>query len=349
MNRRILVPFFLVVVATLTQACGVVAQKQVDAGGSGGGGGVTVGSDGAGTGGSDSGGADGGGAGTGGSGSGGAGVGGAGTGGSGSGGATGVGGAAGAVGSWTPGRLSGLVLWLSAGNGVVANNNHVVTWSDQSGNSNNAAQSTTARQPTLVAGVINGRPVVRFDGSMTGLQVTDSSSLQWGTDDFTVEVVASFTNSTTVGNGYALLVAKPNTTASPYYPGAGLWANYVVSGVNQPVFGVQLQGGTGYSVASPVGTALNDGNPRLYGGRRTGGTNLEARINGAQVGATVNPTAVDVSEVGYPLFIGAQITSTNTVVEALKGDVAEIVAVRGSLTTSELLELESYLRMKYGL
>jgi hypothetical protein len=255
-------------------------------------------------------------------------------------------------GPWTPAQLSGLALWLSADTGVVANNNRVTTWNDQSSHNNNAAQNTTARQPMLVAGVINGKPVVRFDGSMTGLQVTDSSSLQWGTDDFTVEVVASFTNSTTVGQGYGLIFSKQLDTTSPF-PGPSLWANYPITGDGGttivPILGVQLQGGAGFFATSPVATALNDGNPRLLGGRRVGGTNIEARINGAQVGTAVSPSAIDISATGFPLFMGAQITTSNAVVQALKGDIAEVVAVHGAITTADLMQLESYLRTKYGL
>src|SRR5262249_18800545 len=37
-------------------------------------------------------------------------------------------------------------------------------WTDQSGNNRNATQSSAGSQPTLVNGVLNGQPVVRFDG-----------------------------------------------------------------------------------------------------------------------------------------------------------------------------------------
>src|SRR5262245_40330762 len=89
-------------------------------------------------------------------------------------------------GPWNPGKLPNLALWLVADTGVTTNNSRVTTWADRSGNNNNAAQSVIARQPTLVTGVVNGQPVVRFDGTDDALQVTDSATLQFGTGDFTI-------------------------------------------------------------------------------------------------------------------------------------------------------------------
>jgi len=41
----------------------------------------------------------------------------------------------------------------------------LATWSDASGSANHLTQSTVANQPTVVANVLNGMPVVRFDGT----------------------------------------------------------------------------------------------------------------------------------------------------------------------------------------
>ena len=48
-------------------------------------------------------------------------------------------------------------------------NGYVVTWYDQSGNANNATQSTSSAQPQIYNGTAvlteNGKPAVDFDGS----------------------------------------------------------------------------------------------------------------------------------------------------------------------------------------
>ncbi len=62
--------------------------------------------------------------------------------------------------------VAGLRLFLHAGPGTTAlSGGSVRTWLDQSGRGNHASQPTGAWQPTLVAGAINGRAAVRFDGT----------------------------------------------------------------------------------------------------------------------------------------------------------------------------------------
>jgi hypothetical protein len=61
--------------------------------------------------------------------------------------------------------LNGLAVWLRADAGTVLNGPGLSQWLDQSGNNRHATQSASASRPTLVNGVINGRPVVRFDGA----------------------------------------------------------------------------------------------------------------------------------------------------------------------------------------
>jgi hypothetical protein len=59
-----------------------------------------------------------------------------------------------------------------------ANNGYVVTWYDQSGNGNNATQSTTTKQPQIYNGssVItkNGKPAAQFDGSNDELDLPNA-------------------------------------------------------------------------------------------------------------------------------------------------------------------------------
>ena len=57
-------------------------------------------------------------------------------------------------------------LWLRADVGVVTDSGgSISTWADLSGLGNDATQSDSASQPQAVASVVNGQPVVRFDGA----------------------------------------------------------------------------------------------------------------------------------------------------------------------------------------
>lgn len=78
------------------------------------------------------------------------------------------------IGFTTAGELNTSALATFVG----ANSGFVVTWYDQSGNANNATQTTPANQPRIVnAGVIdsvNGKTSFRFDGSNDTLQLTNT-------------------------------------------------------------------------------------------------------------------------------------------------------------------------------
>jgi hypothetical protein len=112
-------------------------------------------------------------------------------------------------------------------------------------------------------------------------------------------------------------------------------------------FAAQVEYLSGYFAPSSKG-GLNDGTARLYGGRRTGGTSVETRINGVAVGAQVTPTVVDVSAVGVPIALGLDVANGEGS-QQLDGDIAEVVAIRGTLAAADLACFESYLITKYAL
>jgi hypothetical protein len=247
---------------------------------------------------------------------------------------------------FTPAQLPNLALWLVGDKGVSVASNKVTTWADQSGQNNHATQTVGDRQPTQVVNALNGHTVVRFDGLRNSLHVGEAPSLQWGTGDFTIEMVVSYTNqlSGTTDSPYGLLLSKQSQTG-PEYTGVGFWANYPIPAIDS-VLALQLQATNSQHVKSTM-NGLNNGAPRILGGRRFGGTNVQVRINGALAGEGVLNT-INIDTSGTFLFIGGQEKPTG-VIQALKGDIAEIVAVGGPLTTLQLTQLETYLKTKYGL
>lgn len=71
----------------------------------------------------------------------------------------------------------GLSTWLRADTGVVKDGNNAISnWSDSTGNGNNATQNSTSVQPLYVGSVINGKPIVRFDGIGTSLNFPNFAS-----------------------------------------------------------------------------------------------------------------------------------------------------------------------------
>ena len=88
----------------------------------------------------------------------------------------------------------GVALWLKADAGVSTNaSGQVTAWLDQSSNQNNAQQrtdGTTSELPRWLAGAVNGKPAVQFDGLSNVLEIVNSPSLQPQANDWTVFFVA---------------------------------------------------------------------------------------------------------------------------------------------------------------
>lgn len=76
-----------------------------------------------------------------------------------------------------PSEVSGLSLWFKADaiTGLV-NDDPVSTWSDSSDNGNDATQTLTAR-PLYKTNILNGLPVVRFDGSNDIMNIANSPTV----------------------------------------------------------------------------------------------------------------------------------------------------------------------------
>jgi len=71
----------------------------------------------------------------------------------------------GGVAAFSPASIAGLKLWLDASQITGLNDGDAVaTWSDLSGQSNSLTQGTASQKPTYKTNILNGKPVVRFDG-----------------------------------------------------------------------------------------------------------------------------------------------------------------------------------------
>jgi len=90
--------------------------------------------------------------------------------------------------AWTPTDLGGCLLWLDASYGLyqdaagttpaVLDTDPVGMWQDRSGNAHNATQSTDNARPALKLTIVNGLPVLRFDGSDDCLTLGNPATLQ---------------------------------------------------------------------------------------------------------------------------------------------------------------------------
>jgi hypothetical protein len=247
--------------------------------------------------------------------------------------------------NFDPKSLSCLVLWLDASKGVTQMNTFVSAWADQSGQNNNAAQATGARQPSVAMNVINNLPALHFNSGQTNgnmLLIADSMSMQFGTGDFALWVVARFNNMTNGGfnTGLGLLYGKV-PQGSFNFTGAFLLGNTFQN--NQVAAG--LNGGTSSNNILSVAAMYNDNTARNYGLRRTGAS-IELRVNGQQAASMNQNGNVDVSAANNPARIGA---NGDANFERLNGDIAEVIACKGATSMQDVANVDGYLKTKYAL
>jgi serine/threonine-protein kinase len=239
-----------------------------------------------------------------------------------------------------------VALVLDATKGVTRNGSTVVRWEDQSGVGNHALAGSPA--PTFVASAIHGLPALHFERGQH-MTIADASGLQAHTFDFVVEVVArhdrplakGIASGAGLATAYGMLFGKTEIPAP--YRGIALLVNYP-----DPVPGTRL--GVQTSMANYVVSTtdgLNDGKPHLFGARRRNAT-LEVRLDG--VGQDhIDTASDDVSAVGRPIFLGAQESKDNGIIQQLQGDIAEVVVVMGDFGDDGLRDLEHELMTKFGL
>jgi hypothetical protein len=250
----------------------------------------------------------------------------------------------------TPKDLPGLALWLDGAQGTTFDGSAKLTsWVDQSGNANNATIVAPCVGPARAASSLNGHDTLAFSGSAgvgACLTIADAASLQFGTTDFGIFLVTRYTN--------VPAISGTSTTQSAVF-----WKKYLPGAPPQQLFtGVIMYGNdtskanlqvlqtnlSGNQVASTT-ASLNDNNFRRLGATRRA-LDLEVWINGASDAKVVLATTTNVSEPAQPLYIGGNGAGAGG---WLLGNIAEVVAVKGTLTNAQIVQLDAYLKAKYGL
>lgn len=232
-------------------------------------------------------------------------------------------------------NVPGLALWLDGSKGVTADGSgNVSKWADQSGNANDAVQATANRQPSVVTPGINGKAVIRFNPPSViypYLSIPDAATLRLGTGDFYIAAVAK----RPADNAFLNCVLSKQNAGAPF-AGYAIYLN-----ISAPHAGGQLDANNDIlSTGGPYG----DGVARQFGFVRAAGT-ATFRVDGATEG-TLPATAVNSDAPGVPLSIGGV---APTGLHPLVGDLAELVIVKGTISGSDMAQIEAYLKAKYAL
>ena len=212
---------------------------------------------------------------------------------------------------FTPKSIPGLKLWLKADaiTGLV-DNDPVGTWPDVSGNGNDAIQLTAAQKPLYKIAILNGYPVVRFDGVDDFCQAAGLGTI---VQPLTIVMVVLTTSTATNKTPFDSIA----TTACTVYFNTTMRLNagleFTVAGdTSWHVVSAVINGTTSALVKDGVVTSGNAGTNSLTTGLRLG-----------------------VSRLGSATF--------------LPGDIAEVCLYIRALADSDRRRLESYLGSKYGI
>jgi hypothetical protein len=232
---------------------------------------------------------------------------------------------------WTPASLgASLALWLDADDAstITLNGSTVSQWRDKSGNARHASQAAAANQPTYSATGFNGNGRIRFDGTNDNLSIASTALFSSGNADlsmfFVYNSIASSGYGTifanfSEGNLQVLYSTATLTYASPW----GIWNNQALDLVS----GVYVQ-----NKKSIIGVIRNSG---VFTGYTDGTTDLSVS-NSASVYTGSNTQS--------QWYIGSSTEGERGNVE-----IAEVICINSSLSTTDRQRLEGYLAWKWAL
>jgi hypothetical protein len=138
--------------------------------------------------------------------------------------------------------LTDIVWWFEADVGVTdAGSGKVSAWADQSGNGYDLSQGTAGNRPTIVTGVVNGQPVIRFERSNSEFLVRASTPVL--TQPFTLTFVVA----AVAGSADACLFDEAGTDfrfVQLEEDGASNWAINIFAGNDPLITPTKVTGGT---------------------------------------------------------------------------------------------------------
>lgn len=229
--------------------------------------------------------------------------------------------------SFNPKQLgtSTLLAWYRADSYVGSDGDAVGTWSDSSGNGRDMTQGTAGYKPLYKTNIRNGRPVMRFDG--TDDYLAASTQFQPVANKATVfyvlmqTSVASTTiwSNTTTGNGSGnTFINNGGTQAIRIYRGGNYYDTNTGVGANTWAYYTTIL----RSSSTLTGTAT-------------------LRINGSTISTSSSFGTGNSPNLNMQIGTGPA--------SWFNGDIAEILFCDGELTSLMYIQVETYLKKKYGL
>jgi hypothetical protein len=229
---------------------------------------------------------------------------------------------------------SSLTSFCGSGNGFVT------TWYDQSGNNNNATQTTAASQPQIVSSgnvlLDNGKPTLQFDGSNDVLLSTSSI------DPLFITVVNKPNITTTFKTLFGADTSDAVNVGSIYFQ--------YVTPTRIPAFArtTTIDTISADDFIAKGSTAVNNNTMNLMSGSRDN-TNIQVYINNSQVGSdtTINSLRPvgGVNSGRFTLMAGYY---NNVIADFLTGSISEFIAYNTN-QSSNLTAINTNINTYYGI
>lgn len=236
--------------------------------------------------------------------------------------------AAQSVSQWDPSQLSSLEAWYKADAITgLSDGDPVSSWLDVTSN-NHDLSATSTNEPVYKTAILNGLPVVEFDGTETDLGVSSTGVINSAADAW-VYVVHTVDNAasnpfvlyiSTTSNSTARLAIQPRSTGSVWF---------------------RVQG----SAIGDTSAGATTSATWFITGMRTDGATLHAYQDGTELSLTNSTiTSGFPAETAAVMRLGNDNSGSN-----LDGYIAEVVIGNEALSDSEREKVEGYLAHKWGL
>lgn len=214
------------------------------------------------------------------------------------------------------------------GNTASGASDPVGRWEDISGNDRHLLQSSAGNRPSLAAGIVNGKPVIRHNAQVAKrwLVLPDMSELQEA-EAFIVVAISSDPPTQGIHSGLWRMQASTVPGMSTHYP--------FTDGTIYDSFGSTVRKTVGNP--TPSLTAFHLYNVVSADGEWT------ARLDGAQLFTTSSNT------VAFPAApeLGRSFSTNGEA--GLSGDIAEFILFEQVCSSQQRDEVEAYVASRYGL
>lgn len=241
---------------------------------------------------------------------------------------------------WSPLSISGLQFWVDANDSATLYTDSTLTtlavsdgdviggWKDKSGNSRNALQPSGTNKPLLKLNIQNSKSAIRFDGITKSMNTTAS----FVTGLYTIFIVAK----------------KDSTSRKFMFCSSGTaTANFQIDKWQTAgILGMQEQTGAGGLYSTVANTSIVCDQMTFKRTSLTGLARHSMRVNSVDQTLTTTGTLDPSAGLSFPYIIGAYFVNATAL--CWDGDFYEILLYDSSLSPSDTLLVEAYLKAKWG-